>query len=62
MCDLAFQELETVVGSLLVSEMDRDVSAAVSTTITLLDKIEVCESQVCHVVTHSHSLLQYCLT
>ncbi|MPC19459.1 Serine/threonine-protein phosphatase 4 regulatory subunit 4 [Portunus trituberculatus] len=39
------QELETVVGSLLVSEVDRDVSAAVSTTITLLDKIEVCESQ-----------------
>ncbi|XP_050713956.1 serine/threonine-protein phosphatase 4 regulatory subunit 4-like [Eriocheir sinensis] len=39
------QELETVVGSLLVSEGDRDVSAAVSTTISLLDKIEVCESQ-----------------
>lgn len=28
-----------------MSEVDRDVSAAVSTTITLLDKIEVCESQ-----------------
>nr|XP_045601307.1 uncharacterized protein LOC123760008 isoform X2 [Procambarus clarkii] len=39
------QELETVVGSLLVSENDRDVSAAISTTITQLDKIEVCESQ-----------------
>lgn len=40
------QELETVVGSLLVTEVDRDVSAAISATITQLDKIEVCESQV----------------
>ncbi|XP_042238802.1 serine/threonine-protein phosphatase 4 regulatory subunit 4-like isoform X2 [Homarus americanus] len=39
------QELETVVGSLLMSESDRDVSAAISTTITQLDKIEVCECQ-----------------
>lgn len=39
------QELETVVGSLLMSEGDRDVSAAISTTIAQLDKIEVCESQ-----------------
>ncbi|KAK7070393.1 Serine/threonine-protein phosphatase 4 regulatory subunit 4 [Halocaridina rubra] len=39
------QELETVVGSLLMSESDRDVSAAISTTIAQLDKIEVCESQ-----------------
>ncbi|KAK8721027.1 hypothetical protein OTU49_012955, partial [Cherax quadricarinatus] len=39
------QELETVVGSLLVNENDRDVSAAISTTISQLDKIEVCESQ-----------------
>ncbi|KAG7159415.1 Serine/threonine-protein phosphatase 4 regulatory subunit 4-like, partial [Homarus americanus] len=38
-------ELETVVGSLLMSESDRDVSAAISTTITQLDKIEVCECQ-----------------
>ncbi|XP_064119052.1 serine/arginine repetitive matrix protein 2-like [Macrobrachium nipponense] len=39
------QELETVVGSLLMSEGDRDVSAAISVTISQLDKIEVCESQ-----------------
>ncbi|XP_071540603.1 uncharacterized protein [Panulirus ornatus] len=39
------QELETVVGSLLVTEVDRDVAAAISSTITQLDKIEVCESQ-----------------
>ncbi|KAK4302712.1 hypothetical protein Pmani_025211 [Petrolisthes manimaculis] len=42
---IRLQELETVVGSLLMSEGDRDVSAAISTTISLLDKIEVCESQ-----------------
>ena len=42
-------------GSLLVSEVDRDVSAAVSTTITLLDKIEVCESQVSHSLAHTHT-------
>ncbi|CAL4097287.1 unnamed protein product, partial [Meganyctiphanes norvegica] len=39
------QELETVVGSLLMSEADRDVSAAISQTITQLDKIEVTETQ-----------------
>lgn len=41
-----FQDLETVVGSLLANETDRDVSAATTLVITLLDKIEVCESQV----------------
>ncbi|XP_076036119.1 uncharacterized protein LOC143022060 isoform X2 [Oratosquilla oratoria] len=39
------QELETVVGSLLMNEGDRDVSAGISNIITQLDKIEVCHSQ-----------------